>query len=106
MKKQGSDFLDLDHGITRRKFIGAAAGGSAALLTGGLTSLLKPTVSAAGFDFIEATIPQLQAAMASGALTSAGLTMGYIHSIQTLNPTLHAVIEVSTNAVAIATALD
>src|SRR5438067_2084838 len=106
MNKQDSDCPDFDHGITRRKFIGAAAGGSAALLTGGLTSLLKPTVSAAGFDFVEATIPQLQAAMASGMLTSAGLTMGYINRIQSLNPTLHAVIELNSNAVAIATALD
>src|SRR5436305_274002 len=44
--------------------------------------------------------------MASGALTSAGLTMGYINRIQSLNPTLHAVIELNPNAVAIATALD
>src|SRR5436305_2474192 len=44
--------------------------------------------------------------MASGALTSAGLTMGYINRIQSLNPTLHAVIELNSNAVAIATALD
>ena len=106
MNKQHSDYSDSDHGITRRKFIGAAAGGSAALLTGGLTSLLKPTVSAAGFDFVEATIPQLQAAMASGMLTSAGLTMGYINRIQSLNPTLHAVIEVNPNALAIAAGLD
>ncbi len=104
--KQDSDYYDLAHGITRRRFIGTAAGGSAALLTGGLASLLQSTVSAAGFDFIEATIPQLQAAMASGALTSAGLTMGYINRIQSLNPTLHAVIELNPNAVAIATALD
>src|SRR6059058_6442018 len=106
MNKQDSDCPDFDHGITRRKFIGAAAGGSAALLTGGLTSLLKPTVSAAGFDFVEATIPQLQAAMASGMLTSAGLTMGYINRIQSLNPTLHAVIELNSNALAIAASLD
>src|SRR5881409_1704316 len=106
MNKQDSDYYDLAHGITRRRFIGTAAGGSAALLTGGLASLLKPTVSAAGFDFIEATIPQLQAAMASGALTSADLTSGYINRIQSLNPTLHAVIEVNANALAIATALD
>ena len=106
MNKQGSDYPDLDHGITRRKFIGAAAGSSAALLTGGLASLIKSTASAAGFQFVEATIPQLQAAMASGALTSAGLTMGYINRIRSLNPTLHAVIEVNPNAVAIATALD
>ena len=94
MNKQHANYSDAGYGITRRRFIGTAAGGSAALLTGGLTSLLKPTVSAAGFDFIEATIPQLQAAMASGALTSAGLTMGYINRIQSLNPTLHAVIEI------------
>ncbi len=106
MYKQDSDCPDLDHGITRRKFIGAAAGSSAALLTGGLASLIKSTASAAGFQFVEATIPQLQAAMASGALTSAGLTMGYINRIQSLNPTLHAVIELNPNAVAIATALD
>ncbi|PYK65830.1 MAG: amidase, partial [Verrucomicrobia bacterium] len=106
MNNKNSHSSSLDHGVTRRKFIGTAAGGSAALLTGGLASLLKPTASAAGFDFVEATIPQLQAAMASGALTSAGLTMGYIKRIQSLNPTLHAVIEVNPNAVAIATALD
>jgi amidase len=106
MTKHSSNHHDIDYGITRRKFIGAAAGGSAALLTGGLASLLKPTVSAAGFDFVEATIPQLQAAMASGALTSAGLTMSYINRIQSLNPTLHAVIEVNPNAAAIAASLD
>src|SRR5438067_10220572 len=106
MTKHSSNCHDIDYGITRRKFIGAAAGGSAALLTGGLASLLRPTASAAGFQFVEATIPQLQAAMASGMLTSAGLTMGYINRIQSLNPTLHAVIELNPNAVAIATALD
>jgi amidase len=106
MNNQGSHSSNLDYGITRRRFIGTAAGGSAALLTGGLASLLKPTASAAGFDFVEATIPELQAAMGSGQLTSAGLTMGYIKRIQSLNPTLHAVIEVNPNAIAIATSLD
>jgi amidase len=106
MNNQSSHSSNLDYGITRRRFIGTAAGGSAALLTGGLASLLKPTASAAGFDFVEATIPELQAAMASGQLTSAGLTMGYIKRIQSLNPILHAVIEVNPNAIAIATSLD
>ena len=69
MNNQSSHSSNLDYGVTRRRFIGTAAGGSAALLTGGLTSLLKRSASAAGFDFVEATIPQLQAAMASGALT-------------------------------------
>src|SRR5260370_24179325 len=106
MNKQHSNYSDADYGITRRRFIETAAGGSAALLAGGLASLVKPTASAAGFDFIEAAIPQLQAAMASGALTSAGLTMGYINRIQSLNPTLHAVIETNPNAMAIANSLD
>jgi amidase len=106
MNKQDSDCPDLDHGITRRKFIGAAAGGSAALLTGGLVSLVRSTASATNFDFVEATIPQLQAAMASGQLTSRDLTLGYIHRIQSLNPLLHSVIEVNPNAVAIAAGLD
>lgn len=106
MNNQSSHSSNLDYGVTRRRFIGTATGGSAALLTGGLASFLKRSVSAADFDFLEATIPQLQAAMASGALTSAGLTHGYIQRIQSLNPTLHAVIEVNPNAIAIATALD
>jgi hypothetical protein len=79
MNKKNSHHSDSDHGITRRSFIGTAAGGSAALLTGGLASLLKSTASAAGFDFVEATIPQLQAAMASGALTSVQLTTDYLN---------------------------
>jgi amidase len=106
MNNQSSHSSNLDYGVTRRRFIGTAAGGSAALLTGGLTSLLKRSASAAGFDFVEATIPQLQAAMASGALTSRDLTHGYIRRMQSLNPTLNAVIEVNPNAIAIATALD
>jgi amidase len=106
MSKQHLDYSESNHHLTRRKFIGAAAGGSAALLTGGLASLLRSTASAASFDFVEKTIPELQAAMASGQLTSAGLTMGYISRIQSLNPTLHAVIEVNPDAIAIATSLD
>src|SRR5207302_6950580 len=72
MNKQNSDRLDLDHTISRRKFIGTTAVGSAALLTGGLASLLRaPSLlakngPASDESFIEATIPQLQALMASG----------------------------------------
>src|SRR5213596_1643773 len=106
MNKQDSNYSDAGYGITRRRFIGTAAGGSAALLTGGLTSLLKPTVSAAGFDFIEATIPELQALMASGQLSSKDLVMGYLNRIQSLNPLLHAVIETNPNAISIASSLD
>ena len=106
MNNKSSHSSSLDYRITRRRFIGAAAGGSAALLTGGLTSLLKPTASAAGFQFLEATIPQLQAAMASGQLTSVQLTTNYLNQIATFNPLLHAVIETNPDALAIAKKLD
>ena len=106
MNNKSSHSSSLDYGITRRRFIGTAAGGSAALLTGGLASLLKSTASAAGFQFLEATIPQLQAAMASGQLTSVQLTTNYLNQIATFNPLLHAVIETNPDALAIAKKLD
>src|SRR5437016_310527 len=107
MNKQDSDRTALDHGTTRRKFIGTTALGSAALLTGGLTSLLRQSASAiGGFDFIEATIPQLQAAMASGQLSSKDLVKGYLDRIHSLNPLLHSVIETNPNAISIAQHLD
>jgi len=105
MNKQSPNRLD--HTITRRKFIGTTALGSAALLSGGLTSLLRQSASAiGGFDFIEATIPQLQAAMASGRLTSKQLTVDYIGRVQSLNPLLHSVIELNPDAAMIAADLD
>src|SRR5437762_6996690 len=106
MNKPDSDRSDLNHSITRRKFIGTTAASSAALLTGGLASLLQGRSLSADEPFIEATIPQLQALMASGQLTSRQLTQGYIRRIQSLNPLLHSVIELNPNAIAIASQLD
>jgi amidase len=106
MDKQNPNRLDLDHTITRRKFIGTTALSSAALLSGGVASLLRAPSVLADEPFIEATIPQLQAMMASGQLTSRQLTQGYIRRMQSLNPLLHSVIEVNPNAIAIASQLD
>jgi amidase len=107
MTRQNPNRLDLDHIITRRKFLGTTALSSAALLTGSLTSLLQHSASGArGFGFVEMTIDELQAAMASGQLTSRELTLGYIGRIQSLNPLLHSVMELNPNAMAIATQLD
>jgi amidase len=95
--------------ITRRSFLSTTAAGSAALLTGGVSSLFRTDVSAAKVAaglFIEATIPELQAMMASGQLTSRELVHGYIQRIADLNPLLHAVIEVNPNAISIAAGLD
>src|SRR5205809_5072639 len=106
MNKQTPNRLDLGHIVTRRRFIGTTAGSSAALLTGGLASLLQARSLLADEPFIEATIPQLQAAMASGHLTSRDLTLGYINRIQSLNPLLNSVIETNPNAISIAQQLD
>ncbi len=95
------------HHMTRRSFIGTTAAGGAALLTGGLASFFKESARAAtNFPFVEASITQLQAAMAAGQLSARDLVVGYLNRIQQLNPTLHAVIETNPNAIAIAAGLD
>ena len=108
MTRQSSNRLDLDHGISRRKFLGTTTLSSAAILTGGLTSLLQRSASAAdGFDFVEKSIPELQAAMASGEVTSKRFGEGLSRSHRSLlNPLLHSVIETNPDAVSIAQRLD
>src|SRR3989440_314489 len=94
--------------MSRRNFLAATAAGSAALFPGGLSSLFRAATAVAGsnFQFVEKTIPQLQAAMAAGQITARELVLGYLNRIQQLNPTLHAVIETNPNAVSIAAGLD
>jgi amidase len=107
MNKQSPNRLDLDHTITRRKFLGTTALSSAALLSGGLTSLLQRSASAAGgFDFLEKSIPELQAAMASGKVSSKELVRDYFQRINSLNGLLHSVIGTNPDAISIAEDLD
>ena len=98
------------HGVSRRSFIGTTAAGSAALLTGGLTALLRRSTLGAptlpGGPWVEATIPQLQSLLASGHLTSVELTQGYLDRIAALNPLVHAVIETNPHALEIAQHFD
>ena len=98
-------------GVSRRAFLGASTLGGTALLAAGLSALLRPSSSSAAIadenaPWFEAAIPQLQALMASGALTSRALTLAYLQRINRLNPLLNAVIEINPNAVDIATQLD
>ena len=99
-------------GRSRRRFLGTGVAGTAAMLTGGLTSFAKAVPAAAahiaGDDapWLERTIPQLQALMASRQLTSRELTQGYLDRIASLNPLLHAVIETNPQAVGIAAKRD
>src|SRR5438874_4987711 len=107
MNKHSPNRPNLTHTITRRRFIGTTALSSAALLSGGLTSLAQRSTLAVGdFDFVEKSIPELQDAMASGELTSKRLVMGYLNRIQSLNPLLNSVIETNPNAISIAQHLD
>src|SRR5438874_481767 len=107
MTRQSSNRLDLDHIITRRKFLGTTALSSAALLSGGITSLLQRSASAAGnFDFLEKSIPELQTAMASGEVSSEELVMDYLQRIDSLNRPLHSLIETNPDAISIAEHLD
>src|SRR5439155_18656791 len=109
MNKPSSDNSSESHHITRRSFLGTTAASGAALLTGGITSLIRTAASAAKIPdslFVEATIPQLQGLMAAGQLTSRQLVLGYLSRIAAHNPLLHAVIETNPNAVAIAAGLD
>jgi amidase len=95
--------------ITRRAFLGAGAAGAAAFVGSGLPPFVRPSWASAAQDdgiWIEKSIPELQALMASGQLTSRALTLGYLDRISELNPLLHAVIEVNPQAVATAARRD
>jgi amidase len=97
-------------GVSRRTFLGAGVAGGTALLGSGLglASLFPSAANAAARDpiWIEKTIPELQALMGSGALTSRELTRGYLQRIAQFNPLLRAVIETNPMAEAIAAQLD
>jgi amidase len=107
MNKHRSDRRNLDAAITRRKFLSTTALSSAALLGGGLTSLVQRSASAAGgFDFVEKSIPELQDAMASGRVSSMELVTDYLQRIGSFNGLLHSVIETNPDAISIAEDLD
>jgi len=89
----------MSHAISRRAFLEAAAGGA-------VTASAKGGPAAGSFAWNDATIPELQAAMSSGRLTSRELTLAYLDRMAALNPLLHAVIQANPNAVAIAADLD
>jgi amidase len=59
-----------------------------------------------GIDLERATIPDLQHAMDHGRLSAVQLTAYYLHRIQVLNPTLHAVIATNPDALRLAAASD
>jgi amidase len=93
--------------MKRREFLQLAALGSGPMLATSLDPAAKATPSPHVFsDLDEATFADLQANQQSGRRTAVSLTESYLDRIERLNPSLHAVIEVNPDAVAIARMLD
>jgi amidase len=95
--------------VSRRAFLTAAAAGSASVMAGGLGTLVSASprrVNDEEEPWFEATIPELQALMSSGELTSLELTEAYLRRTARLNPVLGAVIETNPRAVEIAAQRD
>ena len=93
--------------ISRRRFVGGGLATGAALMGGAISPLSQLTAATSGqLSWLEATIPQLQASMNAGGLTSRELTAGYLGRIAALNPLLNAVIETNPNAIAAAVERD
>ena len=66
----------------------------------------SPPPARAPFDVVEATIPQLQAALTEGRVTSRELVLLYMARIATYDKTVNAVLTMSRTALADADALD
>jgi amidase len=87
----------------------AADGGAAETSAAGASAPAPATGAVAAFELDEATIPELQAALAAGRQTSRGLVEAYLGRIAALDrrgPELRAVLETNPDALAIAGALD
>ena len=94
-----------DPNLSRRQFLGAAAGGVAVL------GAPRPSraIALPAFEHAEATLAGLSAKLASGSLSSRALTQAYLDRIAAVDrtgPELRAVIELNPEALAIAEALD
>ena len=95
---------------SRREFVGTIAAGAigvAAIHTGAPNVAAQTSVPE--FPFAEATVADLQKAMASGAVSSRRLVEMYLERIEALDrsgPMLRSVIEVNPDAAAIADAMD
>jgi amidase len=97
-------------GVNRRDFLQLSAlAGAGASLAGALSTSVQAQTSGAPSQFNEATVAQLQAAMASGQTSAVELTNFYLNRILALDqrgPGLNSVIELNPDALNIAQQLD
>ncbi len=77
-----------------------------ALVLSVFASCTPPVDRTARFDVVEATIPEMQAAMAEGLVTSRELVEAYLARIATYEEGVNATIEVNLRALEIADSLD
>lgn len=87
------------------KLLGLATVAAVAPRLAAPDSEVSPPVNDA-FPWLEATVPQLQAAMERGEVSAEGLCRAYLERIAKLDPLLHSVIETNPDALAIARELD
>lgn len=100
--------------LNRRRFIRDAMVAGAVLAAlrtplGAQMAGAEPLATGREFPWLEATVDQLQAAMARGELTAVALTQAYLDRIAAIDqagPALRAVIEVNPDALAIAAQAD
>ncbi|MFE9002223.1 amidase family protein [Streptomyces sp. NPDC007875] len=81
-------------------------GAEAADSGGGVPSLPAGSAAGLGVDLDTVTIPELQARMADGSLTSSALTSTYLRRIKAIDPTIHAVLRTDPTALRQAAASD
>jgi amidase len=84
--------------MTRHAVLGLAAVASATIGLAPQSRRIAPVAAAPRFDVIEATIPQLRAAMEQGHLTSHDLVLQYLARIGMYQQRLHAAIYVNEHA--------
>lgn len=91
--------------LNRRKFLGATALGSAALIMKNAEDSSAQTISDS-FELEEITISELQNAMQSGKMSAKEIAQKYLERIATIDKKINSVIEVNPDALKIAEDLD
>jgi len=94
--------MRMQNDLARRDFLKIAGLASAATLALPLLSRAQ----ASSLDLEEMTLGAMQEAMAAGRLTARALAEGYLARIATIDKSVHSIIELNPEALAIADALD
>jgi amidase len=99
--EEGPVLAELTANVTVAALLGDALGSAAPAL-----AVEPPPAMVGGIDLETTTIPELQARMNEGRLSSVELVQFYLDRIEVLNPDLHAVITTNPNALDEAQAAD